>query len=44
MIMTQKQFGELLETKENTGIVVKHYSFVDDHFTWWEWDVPISIV
>ncbi|OAD45993.1 DUF7687 domain-containing protein [Polaribacter atrinae] len=32
---TQLDGWELWETKENTGIEVKHYLFVDDHFTWW---------
>lgn len=32
---TQLDGWELWEAKENTGIEVKHYLFVDDHFTWW---------
>lgn len=32
---TQLDGWELWETKVNTGIEVKHYLFVDDHFTWW---------
>ena len=32
---TQLDGWELWEAKVNTGIEVKHYLFVDDHFTWW---------
>ncbi|MDD5089032.1 MAG: hypothetical protein PHI18_09600 [bacterium] len=27
---------EFLDLKENEGIEILHYLFVDDHFTWWE--------
>lgn len=32
---TQLDGWELWEAKQNTGIEVNHYLFVDDHFTWW---------
>ncbi|HEX9826216.1 MAG TPA: hypothetical protein VGA80_06425, partial [Flavobacteriaceae bacterium] len=32
---TQLDGWELWETKENTGIEVEHYLFVDDYYTWW---------
>jgi hypothetical protein len=32
---TQLDGWELWEAKQNTGIEVNHYMFVDDHFTWW---------
>lgn len=32
---TQLDGWELWEAKVNTGIGVKHYLFIDDHFTWW---------
>jgi len=32
---TQLDGWELWEAKENIGREIKHYLFVDDHFTWW---------
>lgn len=32
---TQLDGWELAEAKLNTGVKIKHYLFVDDHFTWW---------
>lgn len=32
---TQLDGWELWEAKQNTGIEVNHYLFVDDYFTWW---------